>query len=69
MKLSEYIAKLQKIEKDHGGDLEVEKEWWYNRDRIPAPSPEIAFQQLGGSLFWSDLTNNDSRKGEKVVRV
>lgn len=70
MKISEYVAELEKIREEHG-DLEVEKE--IDRyERITARSPTVAYRMILRGReriprFW--LYEEGDRRGEKVVKV
>lgn len=64
MKVSEYIAALEALKAEHG-DLEVTT---YMGGVYPAGIPVTAYRLLRTEKYWHEL-HNESRKGEKVIRV
>jgi hypothetical protein len=69
MKISEYIAELQKLQDEHG-DLEVNG---YSDRRIVVKNPKIRFVKILSKReschdFWESWDNED-KKGEKVVEI
>ena len=79
MKISEYIAELQKLQDEHG-DLDVYGE--IRNSRVEIDDPEIAFARINtdkksweverDKFFKDDPTtypDSDDKKGEKVVKI
>ena len=72
MKISEYIEALSDLMRRHG-DLEVET---YSMDvtRYTAPAPRLRYRKiLNGkehkARFFNQITDNESRRGEKVIEI
>ena len=72
MKISEYIEALSDLMCKHG-DLEVET---YSMDvtRYTAPAPRLRYKKIlkgreHKAKFFNSVTDDESRKGEKVIEI
>ena len=79
--LDEYIAQLQALQKEYGGDLLVQK-WQPSKGRHNAPRPKIAHEVVyefsaGGKVktalripqFWDGRYDPENKRGARVVRI
>ena len=72
MKISEYIEALSDLMCKHG-DLEVET---YSMDvtRYTAPAPRLRYRKIlkgreNKARFFNQITDDESRRGEKVIEI
>ena len=73
MTLADYIIELQKLEAEHGSDIEVCVAA-FNGERLAASSPKVAYKLiLKGrerlERFWYEYADDNNYQGKKVIKL